>query len=144
MRDAIRTFVRKVIRDTTIGVVMGVSMGVFFCLIGLVILLVRGHRPFDSNQVSVARLFITYLVAGALGGLLFGLALPLTKWMPGAALVAFFTAFVVWFCVGWSISPEKPLLSIVHTSAVLGAAFGLPIGVGFWIQYHLDKRAGKW
>ena len=144
MRAAIPTFVRRIIRDTSLGVVMGIAMGAFFFLVALVILLFRGHRPFESNQVSVARLLITYLLAGALGGLLLGLTLPLTKWMPGAALVAFLTAFVVWFCVGWSISPGKPLLSIVHTSAVLGAAFGLPIGVGFWIQYRLDKRAGKW
>jgi hypothetical protein len=64
--------------------------------------------------------------------------------MPGAALVAFLAAFVVWFVVGWSISPREPLLAIAHMSAVLGAGFGLPIGVGFWIQDRLHKRTGKW
>ena len=144
MKDAIAIFVRRMSRDIKHGVVLGVAMAVFFCLIALAILLFRGLGPFERNQVSVVRLLATYLSAGALGGLILGVTLPLTKWLPGAALIAFLVAFVVWFCVGWSISPLKPLLSIVHTSAVLGAAFGLPIGVGFWIQYWLDKRAGKW
>ena len=116
----------------------------FFCLIALVILLVRGHRPFEANQVSVVRLLVAYLVAGGLGGFIVGVALPLTRWMPGAALVAFLGMFVLWFVVGLSMSPQDPFRTIVHTSAVLGAAFGLPIGVGFWIQNRLYERTGKW
>ena len=115
-----------------------------FCLVALVIFLLRGFQPFDSNHVSVMRTLATYLAAGALGGLVVGFTLPLTRWMPGAALVAFLAAFVVWFVVGWSISPEEPLLATARASAVLGAAFGLPIGVGFWYQNRLYKRTGKW
>lgn len=137
-------FVRRIIRDTTLCVVLGVSMGVFFCLIALVIFLFRGHRPFDANHVSLLRTLATYLVAGALGGLVVGLTLPLTRWVLGAALVAFVAAFVVWFLVGWSISPQEPFVAIAHTSAVLGAAFGLPIGIGFWYQNRRYERTGKW
>jgi hypothetical protein len=144
MKDAIVTFARRMARDTKYGVVIGVGMGVFFCVVALAILIFRGRGPFDRNQVSVLRLLLTYLSAGALGGLILGLTMPLTKWLPGAALVAFLVAFLVWFCVGWSISPLQPLPSIVHTSAVLGAAFGLPIGVGFWIQGRIYDRTGKW
>ena len=138
------TSLRRILRDIALGVVMGVSMGVFFCLIALASFVFRGNAPFDANYVSVARVLGTYLMAGALGGLVVGLTLPLTRWMPGAALVAFLATFVVWFCVGWSLSPQEPLISILHTSAVLGAAFGLPIGVGFWIQNRLYQRTGKW
>jgi len=144
MRNGMPTSLRRILRDIALGVVMGVSMGVFFCLIALGIFLFRGNRPFDANHVSVARTLSIYLMAGALGGLVVGLTLPLTRWMPGAALVAFLATFVVWFCVGWSLSPQEPLISILHTSAVLGAAFGLPIGVGFWIQNRLYQRTGKW
>jgi len=144
MRDEILTFVRRIIRHTTQCVIAGVAMGILFCLVALVILLFRGRQPFERNHVSVVGVLATYLLAGALGGLVVGLALPLTRWMLGAALVTFITAFVVWFCVGWSISPGEPLLSIAHTSAVLGAAFGLPIGVGFWYQNRLYQRTGRW
>jgi mannose/fructose/N-acetylgalactosamine-specific phosphotransferase system component IIC len=144
MRKRTPEFIRRTIRDTTLCVVLGVSLGAFFCLVALGIFLFGGTRAFEANHVSVISVLGIYLLAGSLGGLVVGLALPLTKWMLGAALVAFVAAFVVWFCVGWSISSQKPLLSIVHTSAVLGAAFGLPIGVGFWIQDRLDKRAGRW
>ena len=137
-------FILRIIRDSKLPVVIGVSMGVLFCVVALLILLFRGHQPFDANHVSVVRLLGAYLVAGAVGGLLVGLTLPLTRWMPGAALMAFLVMFVVWFVVGLSISPQGPLRAIVHTSAVLGAAFGLPIGVGFWIQNRLYKRTGKW
>jgi hypothetical protein len=144
MRNLMQKLADGTISDTALCIVVGVSMGVFFCLIALGIFLFRGHQPFDANHVSVVRALVTYLVAGALGGLVVGLTLPLTRWMPGAALVAFLAAFVVWFIVGWSISPQEPLLEIVHTSAVLGAAFGLPIGVGLWFQNRLYKRTGKW
>ena len=137
-------FVRRIIRDSKLFVVLGVSMGVLFCLVALLILLFRGHQPFDANHVSVGRLLGAYLVAGALGGLIVGLMVPLTRWMPGAALMAFIVMFVVWFVVGLSMSPQGPLRGIIRTSAVLGAAFGLPIGVGFWIQNRLYKRTGKW
>jgi hypothetical protein len=142
--NAIRAFIHRSVRDTALTVVAGVSVGVMFCLVALLIFLFRGFQPFDSNHVSVIRTLTTYLVAGALGGLVVGLTLPLTRWMPGAALVAFLAAFVVWFAVGRSISPQEPLLATAHASAVLGAAFGLPIGVGFWYQNRLDKRTGKW
>jgi hypothetical protein len=137
-------FVRRIIRDITHCIAGGVSVGVFFCLIALVIFLFRGHRPFDSNHVSVARALGTYLMAGALGGLVVGLALPLARWMPGAALVAFLAAFVVWFCIGRSMYPQEPVVATLKTSAVLGAAFGLPMGVGFWYQVRRFQRTGKW
>ena len=135
------------IRDTKLTVAAGVALGIMFCLlallIGLIDLLV-GHNPFAANHVSVGTLLGAYLLAGALGGLVVGVALPLTRWMLGAALLAFVVMFIVWFVVGLSMSDHGSLREIVHTSAVLGAAFGLPIGVGFWIQARIDKRAGKW
>lgn len=144
MRNGTPRFFRRIIDDTKLTVVIGVSLGVLFSLVALLILLFRGDQPFDSNHVSVVRLLAAYLLAGALGGLVVGLSLPLTRWMPGAALMAFLVMFVVWFVVGLSISPQGPLLAIVRTSVVLAAAFGLPIGVGFWYQDRIYKRTGKW
>ena len=82
--------------------------------------------------------------AGGLAGLLIGLVLPLTRWMLGAALLAFVVAFVIWFVIGWSTSPDDPMLDILKSSALLGAAFGLPMGIGFWYQARHYDRSGKW
>lgn len=137
-------FVRRIIRDSKLFVALGVAMGAVFCVVALVILLFRGHQPFDANHVSVLKLLGAYLLAGALGGLVVAVTLPITRWMLGAALMAFLVMFVVWFVVGFTISPRKPLWAIVHTSLVLAAAFGLPIGVGYWFQDRQDRRTGKW
>jgi hypothetical protein len=64
--------------------------------------------------------------------------------MLGAALVAFLAAFAIWFVLGWSTNPDDPLLETVKTSLVLGAAFGLPMGIGFWYQGRRYNRTGKW
>jgi hypothetical protein len=142
---------RRMAGDITLCVVAGVALGVLFSVVALVRVLVafaielaRGHTPFASAEMSLAwKLPAIYLAAGVLGGLVVGLTLPLTRWMLGAALTAFLAAFVVWFTVGWSIGPDEGLPAIAHTSAVLGAAFGLPVGIGFWFQDRHD-RTGRW
>jgi hypothetical protein len=140
----ISAFVRRFIRDSKLFIALGLSMGVLFCVVALVILFFRGHRPFDANHVSVMKLLGAYLLSGALGGLVVALTLPLARWMLGAALMAFLVMFLVWFVVGLSISEQKPILAIVRTSVVLAAAFGLPLGVGFWFQERRFQRTGKW
>ena len=139
-----RAVLRRISSDVKITVFCGLVLGAMFSTIAVVIFIVRGNAPFEHLQVSLLRSVTTYLIAGATAGLLVGLLLPLTRWLPGAALVAFIAAFVVWFLMGRSISAEEPLVETVKTSAVLGAAFGLPIGVGFWFQARRDKRMGKW
>jgi hypothetical protein len=64
--------------------------------------------------------------------------------MLGAALVAFVAVFAIWFVLGWSINTDDPLLETVKTSLALGAAFGLPMGIGFWYQGRRYNRTGKW
>ena len=135
---------RRISSDVKITVFVGFVFGAVLSAIALAIFLIRGNAPFEHLHISVLRSITTYLIAGAFAGLLVGLLLPLTRWLPGAALVAFIVAFAVWFLVGRSISAGEPLMETVKTSAVLGAAFGLPIGVGFWFQAWRDKRMGKW
>jgi hypothetical protein len=118
--------------------------GAMWSAIALVIYLFGGNRPLEHLQVSLVRAIVTYLVAGGLAGLLIGLVLPLTRWMLGAALLAFVVAFVIWFVIGWSTSPDDPMLDILKSSALLGAAFGLPMGIGFWYQARHYDRSGKW
>jgi hypothetical protein len=110
----------------------------------LLVFLVRGNAPFEHHRVSLLGSIGMYFVAGTLAGLVLGVLLPLTRWVLGAAVVSFIVAFVVWFVIGRSISDGEPLIATVKTSAVLGAAFGLPMGVGFWYQDRIYERTGKW
>ena len=141
---SIRSALRRISSDVKITVFCGLVLGAMFSSIALVTFIVRGNAPFAHLQVSLFRSVATYMIAGAAAGLLIGLLLPLTRWLPGAALVAFIAAFVVWFLMGRSISAQEPLIETAKAAAVLGATFGLPIGVGFWFQARRDKRMGKW
>jgi hypothetical protein len=136
--------VRRIIRDTKITVAAGLVFGAALSAIAVLVFVFKGSRPFEHLQTSLLTTITSYLLAGGLAGLLIGLALPLTRWMLGAALVAFVAAFVIWFVLGWSINPDDPLLATVKTSLVLGAAFGLPMGIGFWYQVRRYNRTGKW
>jgi hypothetical protein len=135
---------QRIIRDISFAVPAGLLMGATLSAIAVAIVLFGGNSSFEHFDLSLIRAIIAYLVAGATAGLLVGLLLPLTRWVLGAALLAFTAAFIVWFVIGWSISPADPLLDTMKTSVELGAAFGLPMGVGFWYQARRYRRTGKW
>jgi hypothetical protein len=135
---------RQIVKDVKLTVALGLIMGAVYSACALFIFLVRGNAPFEHLHVSLLGSIAMYLLAGLLAGLVFGLLLPLTRWVVGAALVSFIAAFVVWFVIGRSISDGERLIDTVKMSAVLGAAFGLPIGVGFWYQGRRYERTGKW
>jgi hypothetical protein len=116
----------------------------FFCVIAILIYLLEGPQPFAANRTSLVSVLSSYILAGALGGLVVGVILPLAKWVVGAALVGFVATYILWFVVGWSIKPQEPLVEILKSSVVLAVAFGLPIGTGFWYQVRRYKRTGKW
>jgi len=61
----------------------------------------------------------------------------------GAALVGFVAAFTGWFVIAWSVKAQ-PMLQLIKTSAILGGAFGIPIGVGYWFQVKRYLRTGEW
>lgn len=136
--------VGRVASDVKLGLVAGLLLAAFFCLIALLLYLLTGHQAYAKNQTPLVVVLSIYLMAGGLGGVVVGLILRLTKWMVGAALVAFVAASIVWFLVGWSINPEEPLVELLKSSVVLAAAFGLPIGVGFWYEARRYQRTGKW
>jgi hypothetical protein len=143
MSDRALPFARRIVRDTKFTVVAGLLFGAMLSAVALLVLVFKGDSPFDHLQISPLRAITTYLLAGGLAGLLIGLMIPLTRWMLGAALVAFVAAFAIWFAIGWSTNPDDPLKT-VKTSLVLAAAFGLPMGIGFWYQGRRYNRTGKW
>ena len=144
MRDSTPPFARRIVRDTKFTVVAGLLFGAILSALALLVFVFKGSWPFEHFQISPVRAISTYLLVGGLAGLLIGLVLPLTRWMLGAALVAFVAAFAMWFVLGWSINPDDHLLETMKTSLILGAAFGLPMGIGFWYQRRRYNRTGKW
>jgi riboflavin transporter FmnP len=144
MRTQTQAFVRQLLRDTKLTVVAGLLFGGMLSAVALLVFVFKGSWPFQHLEISPLRAIITYLLVGGLAGLLIGLVLPLTRWMLGAAVVAFVATFAIWFVVGRWTNPGDPLLETVKTSLVLGAAFGLPMGVGFWYQGRRYHRTGTW
>jgi hypothetical protein len=138
------TLIRKIAADVKLCVAAGLLIAAFLCLIGILVFVFKGPQFFEDNQTSLTKVLFVYLAAGVLGGLIIGLSLRLTKWMLGAALIGFVTALIVWFLVGWSISPREPIQEILKSSAVLGAAFGLPVSIGLWYQVRRFRRTGRW
>jgi hypothetical protein len=129
--------------NVRLATIIGLFLGATYCVIALLIFAMKGNQPFDRNSTTLFRTLGTYLIAFTSVGFIVGITLPLAKWMPGAALVGFLGAFCLWFIVGLAVSRE-PLLTIIKSAGVLGAAFGLPIGIGFWFQDRRFRKTGKW
>jgi len=62
-------------------------MAVGFTVIGVVAAIVGSLDPAARNDPSLASFVAFYFLAGAVGGLLFGLLRPLTRYKAGAMLV---------------------------------------------------------
>ena len=69
--------------------------------------------------------------------------LPLGRRWPGALLLGFITAVPCWFLVSLLLEPE-PLVERVHSSLVLGAAFGPPLGFYGWYLWRRSERGQVW
>lgn len=119
-------------------------LGGFFCVFALFSLLTQRGRIFEDYGITPFRLMSAYLLAGGIGGLVVGLATPLTKWLLGAGAIGFVGASILWFLVGWSANPAEPMITILKTSLILGAAVGVPLGAGMWYQVRSYRKSGKW
>jgi hypothetical protein len=138
------TGLRSVVADVKLCLAAGLLFAGPLCVIAVLVFVFKGRQSFDANETSLMTVMLVYLTAGIVGGLTVGVSLRLTKWIWGAALVGFVTAFIVWFLVGWSISPLEPLQSILKSSVLLAGAFGLPISIGLWYQLRRYRRTGEW
>jgi hypothetical protein len=75
--------------------IMLLVMGGFVAFVTIQFLF-RGEAPFDAHGTTYGTAILTYAAAGVLGGILLGLALPLTRWRWGSA-VAGAVAFVPFY-----------------------------------------------
>ena len=108
------------------------------------VFLIRGAQGFERYDTTLFTVVVGYFAAGIFGGLVFGLGLPAARWLPGAAILGFLTASVLWLTIGRTVDPGATLVETLKSSLLLGAAFGIPIGVGMWIQVRRYRRTGRW
>jgi len=89
--------------------------------------------PERFGDVSLPLAIGIYFLAGALGGPLFGLALPLTVHRAGAAVVGVAVALAVYF-------PVSRLLPIAATGALGAGLVGGIVGFAVWTPVRSERR----
>ena len=77
------------------GGTWGLFFGVVYCAIGLLLRLGRGPDFLRGYGITFGQLMLLYAAAPVAGGLVVGLARPLTRWRAGAIVVGMMAAFLV-------------------------------------------------
>ncbi len=118
------------------AVLVGLIMATLYSAWVTLLYLLGGPETFSENGLTVWTTIAAYYLAGGIGGLIVGLALPLARNSLGAIAVGILVGFVVFFSMGiaskglpwqWSSTDWKGV-------AVLGFLWG---GVGGWITRRI-------
>ena len=105
-----------------------------FSLIPLAIYAVRGDEPFRQRGVTLGTVLLSYVAAGAMGGVTIGLLRPLSASRIGGAIVGNLVAFMV-FVVGgiWYYGfPQHWEAGDWVVVAGLSVIFGTYLGITAW------------
>lgn len=113
-------------REVRSGVTGGLVLASFYCLYAVGLYAVRGARPFDRNDTTLAGALGAYVAAGALGGVAVGLLHPLRRSLPGLVVVTTVCATLAFFAV--TVATDGPPTrwgpAEWRATAVLGLLFG--------------------
>ena len=113
--------------NPVLGLILG--LGVAGCLSAFVVLqhVLTGGRAVADIGVSLWQVVGLYVAGGAIGGLLFGLALPLATWRWGGVIVGVIAVTPVYLGAAFLLQVEH-WLSWVIPAVVVGAV----VGYGAW------------
>lgn len=115
--------------NPSLGLVMGLLTACGLTLVAVGLYLLDGPDRFQD--VSLGGAIGTYFLAGALGGPLFGLVLPLTARREGGVLVGIAVALAVYF-------PISQLIPALATGALGAGLVGGIVGFVVWTPVATD------
>jgi hypothetical protein len=120
--------------NVTKCVLHGVGSGAIFAIWVVVVYLFRGEEAFQRIRINVGLLAAFYVLGGAFGGLVVGIAWPILRWRVGAYATSLFVAFLLSFALsvllwGTPLDWDKRLWFVV---AIMTTIFGLLYGGSLW------------
>jgi hypothetical protein len=118
------------------GVIAGLALAGFYCAYSLVLFVIRGDAPFEKNEATLPIVLATYVSSGVAGGVAFGLLHPLTRSLPGRAVLGMLLATLVFFgiTVATDGAPWHWGRASWEQTLMLGGLLGLPIGL-LWRRF---------
>jgi hypothetical protein len=124
----------------------GAALGLILVAWVLVLVPLGGADALDRLGIHLFQLAFLYLLAGVLGGALVGCLLPLTRWAPGAVLVAVIALFPMGLGAVGLLRGFRPW-TVVHTITVVSwpVIVGIPVGLAYRAMYRTDiSLAMRW
>jgi len=116
------------------GGAWGLFFGVIYCAIGLLLRIGRGPDFLRGYGITFGQLMLLYAAAPIAGGLVVGLARPLTRWRAGAVVVGMMAAFVV--VGGIMLTLQGPVNHWQSNewvvTSIVAILTGIYLGNGFW------------
>lgn len=115
----------------------GLSFSLVYVLFVLAVFLARGPEAFEQAGTTLPRVAAAYVASGFVGGVLFGLLMPLGRTRAGAALLGLIVAIPVAHIVMLAVDSAalygapRPVVTI-GTALILGPL----CGVAMWYVNH--------
>src|SRR4051812_44073909 len=100
IETAMKSYITKLPSNLRWGVTWGLLMSGMYCLVALLLYIIRGPTLFAKYGLTLGTLMLTYVVGGITGGWIVGVLRPLTHWRFGAILVGISVGFVVYGAAG--------------------------------------------
>jgi hypothetical protein len=119
----------------------GLAVACLFSVLALLALTRHRHDFVASFGVSFGTLVGGYFLMALVGGGLVGLLLPLGRRWPGALLLGLIAGFACWTIIA-SLFSEASVAAKLRTGALLGLAFGPPLG--FYVWYLAHRGGQRW
>lgn len=114
------------------SVVGGIAVALLFSAWATAYYVLRPTATADHLRVGLAELILVYLLAGVIGGVMFGMAVPLHRWRAGSALLGFLTALPLYLGASLVVIPQPEWIRAMITGVLLAALIGAPVGYLAW------------
>lgn len=113
--------------DVLFGIICGLAMAALTSLVALAIFVLQGPGAFERLGVSLWEAIALYLLAGVVGGAIFGLLRPVANTRGGSIFVGILVAVPAFAGVGILVDDFHVLRALGNAALVGGI-----VGYGLW------------